>query len=435
MSTLPKVAIVGRPNVGKSSLFNRLIGMRKAIVDSVSGVTRDRIYAEMEWDTYHFTMIDTGGISFDKNCSVSQLILAQVKAGVQEAEAIIMLVDGKEGINPFDKEVAGFLRNYEKPVILAINKIDKVENMHLITEFYQLGFERIFPLSAIHGLGLDDLLEELISYFPSPMPHQYSELDKIAIVGKPNVGKSTLLNAVINEERAMVDSVPGTTRDIIDTRVTLNDTDYLLIDTAGIRHRKKFDTAVESYAFIRTEETIKRSDLVLMLIDAQEGLTRQDNRIISMVMEAGKSMVLVVNKWDLMKGVSKKKYMDDMIALQKHLSYVPVIFISAMKRSNLKGIFTKAAYVLKLSTQKVQTSQLNKIMEDAQAHYQPPLTKHKKRLKIYYAVQTGVRPPAFTLYVNSKTSLTESYKRYIINILRRVFSFEGSPILIDLKAK
>ncbi|MEW6535734.1 MAG: ribosome biogenesis GTPase Der [Candidatus Auribacterota bacterium] len=435
MQNLPKVAIVGRPNVGKSSLFNRLIGMRKAIVDPESGVTRDRIYADMEWDAYNFTLIDTGGINFDKTCSVSQLIFKQAQLGVEEADAIIMLVDGKDGLNPFDKDITELLRGYSKPVVLAINKIDIVEQMNLVTEFYQLGFERIFPVSATHGLGLDDLLIEITTYLPRARAVEEIDIDKITIVGKPNVGKSTLLNAVLKEDRAMVDSVPGTTRDIIDTRVSICDKQYILVDTAGIRHKKKFDNNVETYAFFRTESTIKRSDLVLMLIDAEHGITRQDNRIISMVIEMGKSMLLVVNKWDLIKGCSPKDYIQKMIKIQKHISYVPVIFISALNKSNIPAIFQKAEQVLESSKTKVQTALLNKMISDAQIHRPPPLQNNKKRLKIYYAVQTGIRPPVFTLYVNSKKYLTENYKRYIVNIMRQLFSYEGSPIIVHAKSK
>ncbi len=431
---MPKVAIVGRPNVGKSSLFNRLTGMRKAIVDPQSGVTRDRIYARMEWDNYHFDLIDTGGISFDKNCTISQRILEQVKAGVDEAAVIIMLVDGKEGINPYDHEITHFLRDYSKPVILAVNKIDDVEQMELMSEFYSLGFERIFPISAVHGLGIDGLLVEVVSYLPVKGEYKEQEIDKITIAGKPNVGKSTLLNAFLKEERALVDSVPGTTRDIIDTKVNIGGTDYILVDTAGIRHKKKFDNTVESYAFMRTHDAICRCDVVLMLLDATAGLTRQDNRILNIIMEAGKSLILIVNKWDLVRGMSKKQYIDNLRPRIKHISFVPVIFISAKNRTNLKEIGKNIPKLLENASYKIKTTLLNKMVSDALLYKPPPLADNKKRLKIYYAVQTGIRPPTITFFLNGKKYLSEPYKRYLVNKIRMIYPFYGSPLIIKTRA-
>jgi len=432
MNELPKVVIVGRPNVGKSSLFNRLIGKRKAIVDPQSGVTRDRIYSDMEWDNYHFNIIDTGGINFEKATTLSQRIFQQVQFGIKEAEVIIFLVDGKEGLNPFDKEINEFLREYSKPVIVAVNKIDRVEEMNLIGEYYQLGYERIFPISAIHGLGIDALCMEIVSNLDHSEAIEEEQPDKITIVGKPNVGKSTLLNAILNEERSMVDSIPGTTRDVIDTTVMIRDKKYLLVDTAGIRQQKKFDSTIENYAFVRTQDAIQRSDLVLVLLDAIEGITRQDSRILSMVTKEGKSVILVINKWDLVKNISKKEYLKKIEPYIKFISFVPAIFISAKLKSNLQEVFKQIPVILEQSNYKIKTSELNKVLKDSVAAYPPPLYK-SKRLKLYYAVQTGNRPPVFTLFINENKCLNENYKRYLINQIRKIYPFFGSPIIIKTK--
>ena len=397
MESLPKVVIVGRPNVGKSSLFNRLIGQRKSIVDPQSGVTRDRVYQTMQWDDYHCELIDTGGLDFEKNCSISQRIKEQVDFAINEASVIIFIVDKHEGLNPYDKEITKFLRNFSKPIILTVNKVDYVEEMRLINDFYSLGFDRIFPVSALHGLGIDDLLEEVVSYFPKKLDKIEFSYDKITIVGKPNVGKSTLLNALLNEERAMVDCVPGTTRDIIDTVVTFNEKKYLFVDTAGIRHKKKFDTNVETYAFFRTHDAIKRSDLVLMLIDATAGVTRQDDRIINMATDAGKGMILIFNKWDLVKGIKQADFLKNIEKKIRFISHVPTVFISAKDKKNLKSIFKQIPKIMANASKKVNTPLLNKMVSDALQYYPPPL-QNQKRLKIYYAVQTGIKPPTITLF-------------------------------------
>jgi GTP-binding protein len=431
-----KVAIVGRPNVGKSSLFNRLIGKRKSIVDPQSGVTRDRIYEIVEWDRYSFELIDTGGLDFAKNCSISQRISEQVKYAINEAQVILFLVDGKDGINPYDKEVSRFLLEFSKPVVLAVNKIDTVEEMTLATEFYQIGFDRIYPVSALHGLGLDDLLEETVSYLTpvSDTGEQEEDIPKITIVGKPNVGKSTLLNVLLEEDRAMVDDVPGTTRDIIDTRLVINNVPYLLVDTAGIRHKKKFDNTIESYAFFRTEDAIKRSDLIFMIIDAQSKVTRQDERIISMIIEAGKAVVLIINKWDLFKNVSKSDYLKEIERKISFVSYVPVVFISAKEKINIPQLFKIVPRVLENYSRRISTQLLNKMISDAIEVNPPPLQKGN-RLKVYYAVQTKIKPPTFTLFANNKKYFSENYKRYLVNILRKLFEFEGSPVIMFAKSK
>jgi len=434
MELLPKVAIVGRPNVGKSSLFNRLIGQRKSIVDPQSGVTRDRVYQTMEWDNYHCELIDTGGLDFEKNCSISQRIKEQVDFAIHEASVIIFIVDGQESLNPYDKEITEFLRNFSKPIVLSVNKVDYVEEMRLINDFYSLGFERIFPVSALHGLGIDDLLEELVSYFPKKLEKKELNYDKISIVGKPNVGKSTLLNALLNEDRAMVDSVPGTTRDIIDTVVTFNKKPYLFIDTAGIRHRNKFDSNVETYAFFRTHDAIKRSDLALMLIDATAGITRQDDRIINMIIDAGKGMILIFNKWDLMKGTTPAAFLKDLQKKIQFVSHVPTVCISAKNKKNLQSIFKEIPVIMENASRKVNTSLLNKMVSDALQYYPPPL-QNKKRLKVYYAVQTGTRPPVITLFVNSARCLTNNYKKYLLNKLRDLFDFKGTPVILKTKSK
>ncbi len=437
MSVIPKVAIVGRPNVGKSSLFNRLIGKRKSIVDAQSGVTRDRVYEIVEWDRYSFELIDTGGLDFEKNCNISQRISSQVHYAIEEAQVILFLVDGQEGVNPFDKEVTRYLLEFSKPVVMAVNKIDTVEEMTLAGDFYRLGFERIYPVSALHGLGLDDLLEETVSYLPQvsvETGEQEEDIPKITIVGKPNVGKSTLLNVLLEEERAMVDDVPGTTRDIIDTRVVVGGIPYLVVDTAGIRHKKKFDNNIESYAFFRTEDAIKRSDLIFMVIDAQSKITRQDERIISMILEAGKAVILVINKWDLFKKTSKKEYLKEIERKIKFVSYVPVVFISAKEKLHIDQLFKKVPPVLENYSRRISTQLLNKMISDALEVNPPPIQKGN-RLKVYYSVQTRIKPPTFTLFVNHRRYLQENYKRYLVNILRKLFNFEGSPVILLAKSK
>jgi len=429
---IPKVAIVGRPNVGKSSLFNRLVGKRKSIVDPQSGVTRDRVYENVEWDDYHFSLIDTGGLDFEKNCHIGVRIKEQVEFAVKEATVIIFLLDNTDGLNPYDREIAEFLRGYSKLVVLAVNKVDSVDQMGAIGEFYRLGFDKTFPISALHGLGIDDILMAVVESIPKKDSVIEEELDKIAIVGKPNVGKSTLLNSVLKEERAMVDSIPGTTRDIVDTKVKINGEDYLMVDTAGIRHRKKIDDTIESYAFLRTQGAIKRADLVLMLIDAKKGITRQDDRILNMVITEGKPIILIINKWDLLKSVSQKQYIDDLGHKIRFIQYVPVVFISAKYKDNLRDIFKNIPKLLKESLVKIKTPLLNKMIQDALI-VNPPHLVGKKRLKIYYAVQTGVRPPVFTFFVNNEKLMEVAYERYLTNKLRKLFSFYGSPIVIKLK--
>ncbi|MCB1196272.1 ribosome biogenesis GTPase Der [bacterium] len=433
MDSVPKVVIVGRPNVGKSSLFNRLAGMRKAIVDPQSGVTRDRVYADMNWFNYHFTLIDTGGINFDTQCHISQLILQQVQFGLKEADVIVFLVDGKEGLNPYDQDVRKFLRDFTKPVILGVNKIDQYEQSYVIGDFYKLGFERIFPVSANHGLGIEDLLDEITRNLPLVGPKEAS-YDKITIVGKPNVGKSTLLNAILNEDRAMVDSVAGTTRDIIDTKVTIHNTEYILVDTAGIRHRKKIDDTVESYALLRTEDAIKRSDLVFVLIDATEGVTRQDDRILKMVMEHGKAMLLVFNKWDLVSEVSQNELISHVEKTYKFLSYIPIVCLSALHRTNLHLIYKQIPQLLESSALNIKTSELNRLVSDAMMA-KPPSAIRGKRLKIFYSVQTGTRPPEITFFVNNPKLFGDQYKKYILNKIRNRFKFTGSPITTKVKGR
>lgn len=432
INEIPRVAIVGRPNVGKSSLFNRMVGKRKSIVDPQSGVTRDRVYESVEWDDYHFSLIDTGGLDFEKNCHIGTRIKEQVEFAVNEATVIIFLLDNTDGLNPYDREIAKFLRGYSKSVVLAVNKVDSIEQMGAIGEFYRLGFDKTFPISALHGLGIDDILMAVVESIPKKVRIVEDEPDKIAIVGKPNVGKSTLLNSVLKEERAMVDSVPGTTRDIVDTKAKINGVDYLMVDTAGIRHKKKIDDTIESYAFMRTQGAIRRADLVLMLIDAVKGITRQDDRILNMVITEGKPIILIINKWDLLKSVSKKEYIDDLSHKIRFIQYVPVVFISAKYKDNLRDIFKNVPKLLKESLIKIKTPLLNRMIQDALLA-NPPHLVGKRRLKIYYAVQTGVRPPTFTFFVNNEKLMSTDYDRYLTNKLRKLFSFYGSPIVIKLK--
>jgi len=427
----PIVAIVGRPNVGKSTLFNRLIGRRVAIVEDTPGITRDRLYAVGEWLGREFSLIDTGGIILNEKDPITSQVAFQADIAMAEADVIILLVDVTEGINPADMEVADLLRRTNKPVLLAVNKTENQRQERDAVEFYSLGFGDIFPISSLQGFGVGDLLDKVIEHLP-PAEAIEEEQDsiKIAIVGRPNVGKSSMLNAIVQEERAIVSEIPGTTRDAVDTLFEHEGQKIVLIDTAGIRRAGKVQHSVEYYSVLRAVKAIERCDVCLLVIDAAEGLLDGDKRVGGYAHEAGKAVVVVVNKWDLMrgKGVMMKKYAQTIKNDTPFLAYASIAFASALKVKGVKAILDTAIESANNHAMRLSTGELNRIMRDAVDSH--PLTQKGKQFKIYYATMPVVRPPTIVLFVNDVNMFHFSYKRYLENQLRKAYPYEGTPIRI-----
>lgn len=426
------VAIVGRPNVGKSTLFNRIIGKRISIVDDKPGVTRDRIYGEAEWNGKKFTLVDTGGIE----PSAREIILTQMKRqadfAINTADLILFMVDGKEGMAPADSDVAQLLRKSGKPVLLVVNKVDNYENASHNYEFYKFGFGDPLFISAVHGLAIGDLLDKITDYIEKPfISSEDDDIIKVAIVGRPNVGKSSLINAVLGEERVIVSDIPGTTRDAIDSYFETDGKKMLFIDTAGLRKKSRISEDVEFYSSVRALGAIDRADVVLMVLDASQSISEQDKRIAGIAHEAGKAIIIIVNKWDLVEKDShtmndfNEKIKDEFAFMQ----YVPVVYISAKTGQRVKRIIELISFVMDNYTFRVKTSVLNELVREATAVSEPPSIKGRK-LKIFYAVQTGVKPPTFVFFVNDIKLFHFSYRRYLENTLRQTFGFEGTPIII-----
>ncbi len=446
----PVVALVGRPNVGKSTLFNRLVGERLAIVDETPGTTRDRLVAEAEWNGRLFDLVDTGGIDpthggrTPLSTGSSEFISAireQALLAVREADAVLFLTDGEAGVTPPDREVAEILRRHQRivdgapqpPLFLVVNKCETPRLRAAATQFYELGLGEPYPISALHGIGIGDLLDSLVSLFP-PQAKEKEEEDesiKIAIVGKPNAGKSSLLNRLVGAERAIVSPIPGTTRDAIDTRLEYKDVPITLIDTAGIRRRGKIEPGVEKYSVLRALRAIKRADVVLMVVDAQAGITAQDTHIAGFILDAWKSCVVLVNKWDAMPkdGQTMELYSQQVRQALNFMDYVPLLFISAKTGQRVDQILPLALRVQEERLARISTSHLNKILLEAQDAVPPP-THAGRQLKIYYASQVRVDPPTFVLHVNDAKLLHFSYQRYLENRLRAVYGFLGTPIRI-----
>lgn len=424
----PIVAIVGRPNVGKSTLFNRIAGGRIAIVEDQPGVTRDRLYREAEWLNVKFTLVDTGGIKWD-NDKISTQVKKQAELAIEEAQVIIFLTDARTGVLADDEEVANLLRKSGKPVILAVNKVENFAEQ-TVYEFYNLGLGTPVPISASHGLNIGDLLDKLIELFPhEEIADDFDDMTKIAVVGRPNVGKSSLVNYLLGEKRVIVSDIPGTTRDAIDSVFTLNEQKYLLIDTAGMRRRKKIDDPVERYSVIRSLQAIERADVVLLLIDATSGVTEQDTKIAGYAHEEGKSVIIVVNKWDLVEKDGKTMNKFDK-AIRNDLSfmqYAPIIYTSALTGQRVIKILELVDFVVEQANRRIPTNILNRLMEEITA-INPPPTDKGKRLKILYTTQVGVKPPTFVLFVNDAELMHFSYKRHIENQFRKTFGFEGNPL-------
>ena len=434
----PIVAVVGRPNVGKSTLFNQIGKKRVSIVDDMPGVTRDRIYLDAEWLTHEFTIIDTGGIEFDESDHILRSMRSQAELAMEEADVILFLVDGRSGLTTSDEEVARLLRRTKKPVILAVNKIDSFEREALIYDFYSLGLGDPIPISASNAMNLGDLLDAVVAAFPTE-PVEVQETDEIAIavVGRPNVGKSSLVNRLLGEERVIVSDVPGTTRDAIDTHFTKYGAKYLLIDTAGMRRKGKITLPVERYSVMRSLRAIDRAGVVLMVINAAEGILEQDTKIAGYVHESGKGVIIVVNKWDIFPEKNDKstlRFTDDLREKLGFLQYAPVLYTSALTGQRVERVTELVKYVAEQQSMRIKTSVLNELIRDA-VSVNPPPTKKGKQLKILFVTQVSIVPPTFIIFVNDPELMHFSYLRFIENRLRESFGFEGTPIRLVVRAR
>ena len=425
----PIVAVVGRPNVGKSTFFNKIVGRRVSIVEDTPGVTRDRIYAEAEWNGIKFDLIDTGGIEPDSKDIILSQMREQAQMAMDMADVILFIVDGKDGITTADEEVASMLRRTGKKIILLVNKIDNPRKIpDNFYDFYTLGLGEPIPISSVNMLNLGDVLDDIVKSFPD---NKYEETDdiKVSVIGKPNVGKSSLINALVDDNRVIVSPIAGTTRDAIDTPFEWEGDKYLLIDTAGIRRKSKVNEDIERYSVIRSIAAIERCDVCLLLIDAEEGLTEQDKKIAGEAHEAGKGIVVVVNKWDLIHKETNtmRDYRRKIEAELLFMSYAPVVFISALKRERLSEVMAMVKFVAEKRALRVPTGQLNSLIADAVLMNQPPADKGR-RLKVYYASQIGVKPPLFAFSINDRELMHFSYARYLENKIRAAFGFEGTSI-------
>jgi len=434
----PLVAIVGRPNVGKSMLFNKLVGRRLSIVQDTPGVTRDRLYAECEWGGRTFNLVDTGGIEPSADSEILAFMRQQAEIAIQNATVIIFVCDIKSGLTASDQEVANMLLRSGKPVVLAVNKMDQVgaENPD-IYEFYNLGLGDPIAVSAVHGHGTGDLLEECLRYFPEEEDEAYdNDVVKVAIIGKPNVGKSSLVNRILGEERVIVSNMAGTTRDAVDSYFENEKGKYLLIDTAGMRKKSKVDDPIEKFSVLRATMAIERSDVCLILIDANEGVTEQDTKVAGLAHEAGKACIIVVNKWDAVE--KDDKTMDHMRQDVRrdlaYMTYAPIIFISAMTGQRVDRLFDLINYVNDQASLRVTTGMLNTVLADATARVQPPTDKGR-RLKIYYMTQVGIKPPHFVIFCNDAKLFHFSYQRYLENQIRSTFGLEGTPVKLTIRQK
>ncbi len=434
----PLVAIVGRPNVGKSLLFNRLAGQRLSIVEDTPGVTRDRLYATTEWSGRKFDIVDTGGIEPNTDSEILLFMREQANIAINAADVIVLVTEIGTGVTAADKDVANMLLRSKKPVVLVVNKMDNPSKIDpLFYEFYSLGLGDPIPVSAVHGHGTGDMLDECLKYFP-PEQEEDAADDRIhvAIIGKPNVGKSSLTNLIAGQQRVIVSDVAGTTRDAVDTEIDNEFGKYVFIDTAGIRRRSKVDDRIEKFSVMRAQLAIERADVCLIMIDAREGVTEQDTKIAGLAHEAGKASIIIVNKWDLVEketGTMEKMRKDIMRDLS-FMSYAPILFISALTGQRTNRIFELINYVNDQSNMRITTGMLNNVLADAQARVQPPTDKGK-RLKIYYMTQTGIKPPNFVIFCNSRELFHFSYQRYLENQIRSVFGLEGTPVRIVIRQK
>ena len=434
----PIVAIVGRPNVGKSTLFNNLIGDRIAIVDDMPGVTRDRLYRETEWNGVEFVVVDTGGLEPRNNEFMMTKIKEQAEVAMNEADVILFVVDGKSGVNPLDEEIAYILRKKQKPIILCVNKIDNfLQQQDDVYDFWGLGFEHLIPVSGAHKVNLGDMLDMVTEMIEKiDLPEEEEDVLKLAIIGKPNAGKSSLVNRLSGEERTIVSDIAGTTRDAIDTIVQYKDNKYMIIDTAGIRRKSKVEESLEYYSVLRAIKTIKRADVCILMLDGKEGLTEQDKRIAGIAAEELKPIVVVVNKWDLVdkNKVSMKSMKEELYAELPFLSYAPIEFVSALTGQRTTKILEISDTIYEEYTKRISTGILNTVLKEAVLMNNPP-TRKGRVVKINYATQVSSAPPKFVLFCNYPELIHFSYARYIENKFREAFGFDGSPILISFEKK
>ena len=434
----PIVAIIGKPNVGKSTFFNYLAGSRISIVQDTPGVTRDRIYAETNWRGRDFTLIDTGGIEPDSDDIILSQMREQANLAIAMADVIIFLTDIRQGVTAADREIAIMLKKSGKPIVLVCNKADNIEkDKDEIYEFYNLGIGEPFPISATNAIGIGDVLDEIYDKFPKSDESEHDDDKiKVAVIGKPNVGKSSLINKILGENRAIVSDIAGTTRDAIDSEFENEKGKYILIDTAGVRKKSKIKESIEKYSIMRTLLAIERADVCLMMIDAVEGVTDQDAKIAGEAHEAGKGVIIVVNKWDAVEKETGtlEEYKKDIYQKLKYLSYAPIIFISALTGQRVNKLFDLINYVAEQNSMRVKTSVLNQVINEAIAIVQPPSDKGR-RLRIYYGTQVSTKPPTFVIFVNNKQLFHFSYERYLVNQIRKEFGLDGTPIRIIAREK
>ncbi|MDA8101200.1 MAG: ribosome biogenesis GTPase Der [Nitrospiraceae bacterium] len=435
----PVVAIIGRPNVGKSTLFNRIVGRNLAIVEDLPGVTRDRNYADAEWEGKRFLLVDTGGFEPESVDPMYLKMREQTTLAVEEADIIVFLMDGQQGLLPADLEVAQRLRASGKPVIYAVNKVDGERHEALLPDFYRLGVSSLLPLSSKHGAGFSDLMDELCKILPeTPAPAAPAErvAPRIAVIGRPNVGKSSFVNSLLGEDRMIVSPVSGTTRDSVDSVYRYYGREYVLVDTAGIRSRGRISQGVEKYSVMRAMKSVGRCDVALVLLDASEGITEQDERIVGLAHEEGKGVIIILNKWDLVENKEEtyKKLLDELQYRLKFAHYAPVLTISAATRQRVTKVFDEIDRVMEGRELRVPTAELNRLFERITAIHEPPIYRGK-RVKYYFCTQTGTRPPTFVLFVNYPEGVHFSYLRYIENHLREGFGFYGSPIRLHTRRR
>ncbi|MCZ2259474.1 ribosome biogenesis GTPase Der [Sporosarcina sp. G11-34] len=434
--TKPTVAIVGRPNVGKSTIFNRIVGERISIVEDIAGVTRDRIYSSADWLAHEFNLIDTGGIEMGDAPFLEQ-IRSQAEIAIEEADVIIFLVNGREGVTDADQHVARILYKTKKPVILAVNKVDNPDMKEMIYDFYSLGFGEPYPISGSHGLGLGDLLDAAAANFPEDNAEKVEDdVIRFCLIGRPNVGKSSLVNALLGEERVIVSDIAGTTRDAIDTPYVHEGQKYKIIDTAGLRKKGKVYESTEKYSAMRALKAIDRSDVVLIVINGEEGIREMDKRVAGFAEDAGKGVMFVVNKWDAVEKDNKtmNNFIDEIRDNFMFLSYAPIAFVSAKTNQRVNTLFDRIRTVSENHALRIQSSVLNEVVEDAVARNPAPSDKGK-RLRIYYATQVAVKPPTFVVFVNEPELMHFSYERFLQNRLRESFGFEGTPIRLITRAR
>ncbi len=436
MNPLPTVAVVGRPNVGKSTFINRMVGAREAIVHDMPGVTRDRLYMRTDWNGRDFVVVDTGGIVPGTDEELLQSVEQQARVAIEEADVIVFIVDGEAGVTPVDEDVANLLRTTKKPLILAVNKLDNVTEDPKASEFWSLGLGEPRPISSMHGLGIGDLLDEIVGGFPPPSEEPPPEELRIAIVGKPNAGKSSLTNALLGHERMIVSPVAGTTRDAVDTRLEVNGKVYVLVDTAGIRKKARVDFGVEQFSVVRALKAVDRADVVVLVIDGVEGVTEQDQRIAAIAEDSGKALVVAVNKWDIVPKdthtmASYRKILEEEL---RHVKWAEVVFISAKTGQRIDQVLEAAERAAEENSRRITTGVLNEVISEATT-MNPPPASHGKRLRIYYASQAVTNPPTFLMFCNEPKLVSDHYKRYLENKIREAFGFSGTPLRLVFRPR